>query len=481
MAATVHKLEFFPNPMQKGFIMSQARADLFSSRRGEGKSTALAWACFHHTRMNPGASWMLLRDTWENMQKTTMDTFFHWFPPGIFGTFHQTKKTFTWAEGVARGVVEFTGMDDPRDASKLLSRELAGIGMDEPAPAVGSVGIDETIFDLGLSSLRQPGMNWRRMALAENNPDESHWTYRRFVTNKEPDFVLWQPSRPENEQNLPPGYYADLRRLWAHRPDIVRRFVEGEFGFQQEGKAVTPQWSDKLHLATGLHPLRSEVYVLWDWGHNPTAIFTQISPMGYWLILDALVGEDIGVEELVEGSVVPLLRERYRNLTLRHIGDPQGKQREQTSIHRSAVKFVLRRLGGTWRPGPVKFETGKDALQAVLARTIQGRGMVQVDRERASAVWWALRGGWHYHVARTGLVSAEPKKDIHSHPGDAMRYGAARLFPLGKLGRTGAEGLVTPREAGYWGERQRGPLEFERPGLVVPKHGATLGSYLKGR
>lgn len=470
-AERVHRTEFFPNPMQKGFITSQAKADLFSSRRGEGKSAGLAWACFHHTRLNPGADWMFVRDTWENMQKTTMKEFFKWFPPGVYGTFHQGQKLFTWAEGVGKGTVNFTGMDDPHDASKLLSRELAGIAMDEPAPAVGSTGIDEMIFDLGLSSLRQQGMKTYAMKLAENNPDESHWTYRRFVTAKEPDFVLWQPSRPENEQNLPPGYYADLRRMWAHRPDIVRRFVEGEFGFQAEGKAVTPQWSDRLHLATGLHPLKSEVYMLWDWGLNPTAIFTQLSPMGYWLILDALVGDGIGVEELLP-TVKSLLATRYSRLPLRHMGDRQGKQREQTSSYRNAVQAMLRELGGTWKPGPVKWEPGINALQSVLSRTIQGRGVVQVDRERASQVWWALRGGWHYHVARTGLVSTEAKKNIHSHPGDAMRYGAAVLFPFGKL--TQRQGVITePRTATYGEGPSRGPLGFERPGLILPAHGAN--------
>lgn len=475
MTEQVHVTKFFPNPLQKGFITSQATADLFSSRRGEGKSTGLAWSCFYHTRHNPGASWAFVRDTWENMQKTTLKTFFEWFPPGIFGTFNQTKKTFTWAEGVARGEVDFMGMDDPHDASKMLSRELGGIAIDEPAPAVGSTGIDEMIFDLGKSSLRQPGMKWYALKLAENNPDESHWTYRRFVTDKREDFVLWQPSKPENESNLPPNYYADLRRMFSHRPDLVRRFVDGEFGFQSEGKAVTPQWSDRLHLATGLAPMKSEVYCLWDWGHNPTCIITQISPLGHWLILDAIVGEDIGAEELIDGAVKPLLNDRYRRLPLRHCGDPQGKQREQTSIYRSALRLMLKSLGGTWRPGPVKLEPGIDALQSILTRTIQGRGVVQVDRDRAAPVWQALRGGWHYHTARTGLVSNEPKKNIHSHPGDAMRYGAAVLFPPGKRTAAGAAGATPPAKvASYWGGISRGPLGFERPGLIVPKHGSVL-------
>ncbi len=275
-----HKVDFIPNPLQRKFIESRAKADLFSSRMGEGKSVGLAWSAFYHTRHNPGAEWALIRDTWENMQATTMKTFFEWFPPGVMGTFHATKKVFTWAEGIAQGEVQFLGMDDPQDASKLMSRQLAGFGIDEPAPAVGSAGVDELIFDIAMSRLRQSGMKWYAAKLAENNPDENHWTYRKFVDPGTDGYVVWQPTNPENSKNLPSSYYQDLRKLWGHRPDLLRRFVDGEFGFQQLGKSVTPQWSDKLHLATGLIPIRGEVYVLWDFGHNPTAIFTQRTPMG---------------------------------------------------------------------------------------------------------------------------------------------------------------------------------------------------------
>lgn len=438
---------------------------------GEGKSTAIAWSAYYHTRHNPGATWYIIRDTWENIQSTTMKTFFEWFPPGIMGTYHATKKVFTWAEGVAKGEVGFLGMDDPQDASKLMSREMAGFAIDEPAPAVGSVGVDEMIFDIAMSRLRQPNMKWYGAKLAENNPDESHWSYRRFVNPGTEGFRLWQPSNPENEKNLPASYYAELRKLWAHRPDLIRRFVEGDFGFQQIGKSVTPQWADNIHLALGLVPLpRQELILCWDWGHNPTCVITQKTPLGHWLVLDAIVGEEIGAEELVKDAVKPLLSERYQKHTLRHIGDSAGTQREQTSIFRSPVKLVLRELGGTWRSGPVKLEERIEPLRAVLSRVSGGKGVLRVDRDRAPAIWHALRGGWHFKISRQGIVSGDPVKNIHSHPGDALSYGAAILFPLGRL--QGRAAQKAPQEASYFGSRgfKIGPQP-----ATMPEHGASLG------
>ena len=471
---------FNPNPVQRSFIESRAMADLFSSRAGEGKSTGLAWSIFYHTRHNPGANWAVIRDTYENLQKSTLKTFFEWFPPGVYGDYHATKKEFTWREGVAKGSVSFVGIDDPSDASKLLSWELAGIAMDEPAPAVGSAGIDEMVFDLGMTRLRQPNMEWYAMKLATNNPDESHWTYKKFVSPGFEGFRIHQPVVPENVINLPENYYENMRKTLAHRPDLVRRFVDGEFGFQSEGRAVTPQWNDKLHLATGLVAIpRREITLLWDFGLNPTCVVTQRTPLGYWMILDSFVGDGIGVTELIEDAVKPLLAERYRNNPLRHIGDPAGNDREQSSSLNRARLVLQRELGGAWRAGPQKWPPRRDAIQRVLSHTLSGKGIVQVDRERAREVWYALRGGWHYHVARTGLVSALPKKNIHSHPGDAMGYGAAVMFPTAKISGPGVI-LPTVEEAQYFGSGRRAPDQVEKEWRIgksygtVPAHGSEL-------
>jgi hypothetical protein len=467
-----HIIKFNPNPLQKQFIESRAKADLFSSRMGEGKSAALCWAAYYHTRHNPGAIWYLIRDTWENIRATTMEEFFKWFPPGIMGSYHATNKEFTWASGVAEGRVGFLGLDSPDDASKLMSRPMAGFGIDEPAPAIGSVGIDEMIFDIAMTRLRQEGMKWYAAKLAENNPDETHWTYKKFVNPGQEGYQIWQPSRPENTANLPPSYYAELRRNLQHRPDLIRRFVEGDFGFQQVGKSVTPQWADRIHLTQGLIPVRGkDLFLLWDFGHNPTCVITQITPDGHWNIIDAIVGEGIGTHELIIDAIKPLLLQSYgKHWTLRHIGDPTGKTGDQSTTANSPVRTIIKELGGSWRSGPVKPYEGIEPLRAVLTRTTGGRGVVQVDRFRAAPVWQALRGGWHFHVTRTGLVSGVPYKDQHSHPGDAMRYGAAILWPLAKIGRSTSDNLKAPNPGSYFGNS----FKIGPPRANVPEHGSTL-------
>lgn len=484
MSDRLLRIEFNANPMQGAFIQSRARADLFSSRMGEGKSAGLCWSVFHHTRLNPGAVWVIIRDTFENLQRTTMKEFFKWFPPGVMGTYHTQKKCFTWADGVARGEVFFMGMDGPQDAASLMSMSIAGFCIDEPSPAIGSAGVDEMIFDIALGRRRQEGMKWYAAKLAQNNPDEAHWTYRRFISEVNPDdqFKAWQTQTPENIKNLPDGYYNQLRNDLRHRPDLVRRFVEGQYGFQQEGHAVTPQWEDKLHLSIGLTPIpRLPIHLLWDFGHHPACVISQVTPLGAWNILECHTGDGIGVAELVEDIVKPIIRKEYLPLhcPINHIGDPSGEVGDQTFKKHSPIKMLRTEIGGPFRKGPIKPSEGIEPLRGVLTRTVQGRGLVQVDRHKAAAVWHALRGGWHFHVARTGVVATEPKKNHpHSDVGDAMRYGAAILFPLGKVHAV-EKTIRSPKLHSPWGRSSTGSVSKGRPSLLTPVDSGPQGAVIR--
>ena len=485
-----HKIEFEANPTQKQFIESRAEADLFDSRKGEGKSTALVWACFYHTLHNPGANWVFIRDTFENLRRTTMAEFFQWFPDGVFGRYVAGEKMWLWdtERTGLKGKIYFMGVEDEGDASKIASMPLAGLAIDEPSPAAGSSsGVSEFVFDTAFAQLRQPGMNWYAAKLAQNNPDETHWTYRRFWEPgtpgvrgaelpplQESGFRAWQTKQPENTAHLPAGYYDRMKRSWGHRPDLLRRFVEGKHGYQQVGKAVTPQWSDDIHLSDGLKPVKGvPLQILYDGGLNPTAIITQITPMGHWLVLESFVGDGIGMYELITDTLKPALNSRYRGFKYRHIGDPALASREQSSSMQTAAKVIRKELGGAFIKGPVKPSQRIDPLQKALSRQRGGQGMVMVDRHKAKEVWHALRGGYHYHVSRGGVVG-DIKKNMHSHPGDAMGYGAAILLPTGEMpGQSPQYGTAKP--PGYFGTAPGTSLGMAKPGIKVPKAAHKIG------
>ncbi len=473
--AETFNIDFVPNPTQKAFIESRPvkdgtiEADIFNSRLGEGKSAALVWAIYWHTKQNSGANWAMVRDTYINLERSTMREFFEWFPPGICGTHHKGKKEWSWNPDVMgfSGTIMFLGMDDDQTATKIQSTPLAGFVCDEVSPVAGSGGISYTVFRTLMQRLRQRGMQYYVGKLAQNNPDESHWTFAEFVDPGKKARNNFQTHMPENLENLPEDYYEQMTDLYAGEQDKINRFVLGKFGFQQEGKAVTPQWSDGVHLGRRIQPVRNvKLHLGWDFGGNCTCAITQITPMGTFNVLDAWAGEDgTGVTQLVEDCVKPRLVERYKGFNWDHTGDPTGASREASDSSRSAVKSIKDQLGGTWRPGPVQVSERLIPLRAVLRRMgDNGRGVVQVDKDNARCIWHALRGGWHFQTGRGGIVSAMPKKDHHSHPGDVMGYLAARFYPQGRPKGTKADNPVRPATAKYWANRMGGLSR-------MPKHG----------
>lgn len=384
------------------------------------------------------------------------------------------------------------GVESDEDASKIASMPLGAFAIDEPSGAAGeSSGVSEFIFETAQAQLRQPGMNWYACKLAQNNPDESHWTYKKFwdpgtpadpgmelLPLQESGYRTWQTKEPENLAHLPPGYYEKMARTWADRPDLVRRFVDGKHGFQQQGVPITPEWNDELHLARDLRPVPgAPLQLLYDGGLNPTCIITQVTPQGNWNFLEAFVGSGIGMFELVEDVVKPALRSRYRGYRWTHIGDPNLRMREQSSSKQSAARVIVKELGGRFIQGAVKEAARIDPLRAILRKVKDGRGVVQVDRDRCRTVWHALRGGWHRHVQRTGVVG-QIKKNIHSHPGDAVGYGAGHLFPLGKIQDAAKHSGQRARAASYFRSAPHPgtSLGMARKDIKVPREMRTIGS-----
>src|SRR5690606_9219523 len=255
---------------------------------------------------------------------------------------------------------------------------------------------------------------------------------------------------------------------------------------QSKGRAVTPEWNDDLHLAQGLQPVQGlPLKLMWDGGLNPPCVISQITPLGDWLILDAFVGEDYGMDELIREVVRPRLLERYPWIKtiqrgVESTGDPNLNMREQSRSmtadgrRNSAVTVILNKVGGTWTKGPVDEASRIEPLREVLRKTRDGRGIVMVDRDNAEPVWFALRGGWHYRISRTGVVGSIVK-DEHSHPGDCMGYGAARWFPLGKLATRvkAVERLLDSSHNAAQGVKA--PFSGLGPGVILPPEARTIG------
>jgi hypothetical protein len=205
--------------------------------------------------------------------------------------------------------------------------------------------------------------------------------------------------------------------------------------------------------------------------------------MTNWNFLEAYVGAGIGTLELIEDIIKGRIAERFKGLPISHYGDPQGKQRSDASIEITAVKVIKAQLGGRWYPGPRGWPERRDSAKRALGLLRNGTGLVQIDEKRAKPLWHALRGGWHYKKHNNGQISDLPRKDIHSHPGDAFGYGAAVLFPAGERKIRGLNGAISIRKPRYFGNANRHAAPYDplsigsdepTPPAKMPDHGAIM-------
>jgi hypothetical protein len=131
-------IDFPATPTQKAFIRSRAFLTFLMGPRGEGKTTTGLMATLHHALEHPAGlwpiKWAVVRDTWENLKITTLESLRL-----------QVKKYKIAAEGLDKlepkvvrlgmvspsglfmAVVElhFFGLDQPQDANRLQGFEGA--------------------------------------------------------------------------------------------------------------------------------------------------------------------------------------------------------------------------------------------------------------------------------------------------------------------------------------------------------------------
>lgn len=405
---------FIPNPVQKQFIESRGPIDIFCSRMGEGKTTALVMACFYHTLQNPTANWAIIRGTWDDLEQTTLEEFMKWFSP--FGTYYKSKKRFDW-DPPLYGRVWFVPADDPADARRLQSRSLSGVAIDEAVPVSFRGGISEVVFDIAYGRLRQTGVKWRVAKVACNNPDKSHWLYKRFIENRVEGVNIFQPQNPENEHNLPEGYYDSLRLMWAHRPDLVQRYVEGKFAAIYEGYPVISVFKKEFIVEKPFDPTRT-VYAFWDGGSHPACLIGQTDNDGNLHIHSECYESGIGIYELITRRFPP----RYKDLNFEHIGDPTLSHIEQSQgriydVVNCASNTIINLLGGTFTPGAHGIEERIEPLRVAL-----NDGLITVS-PKCQALIEALSGAWYYDA-----TSKPCKNHPYSDVGDCLAYGASVLF-----------------------------------------------------
>ena len=445
--------EMNPSPTQHEFIMSEALENCLVGPRGEGKTDAGIMSIHMHASKQDRAyrpiPWAIIRDTWKNLERTTLQSFLNPAPQSFAASIRsriRSRDGGKMLELPGWWKIYMFGVDTTSDLNAVLSLQLGGGWVEEAAPAAEEetigTGIAETAYNLLATSLRHPVTTNRRLQITENYPDEDHWSWVKFWDQGNDDRRLFRIPRGENK-HIDDQYRKNMERALATRPDLLARLVYGKPARVQVGVAATPEYDESIHRSKiTLDPLPSVVgFRFWDGGLNPTCVFAQITPNGQLIILDT-VRRDLkgGVKQLIEEKVKPLMAMRYPWEIVKHwrdLGDPSMLNPEQSDSDVTAAGIIEEELLSTindharFEGGVASWTTRREVISSFLMERIGEHQPKLLLSKHEGILHRSLSGGWHYFRDQKGNVLRDtPVKDIHSHPGDALTHAVAKLFPL---------------------------------------------------
>jgi len=390
--------------------------------------------------------WVIVRNTRDQLKKTTLKTWLQWFPDGVVGHWKESEMTFFLNLADIRAEIMFLPLDTPDDQQRLLSLEATAMFFNEARET------HEELITASRSRMpRYPSKAmlaldpvtgkiptyWSGLIMDSNPPSEDSWLYEQFEVSQPNGWEIFrQPSGlspdAENLDALGDTYYETM--MEGATEDFIRVHVRGEYGRSLVGRPVyEASFVKDFHVAKEpIIPLVFDSYPVvigMDFGRTPAAVFGQRSPRGAVHILDSLYVENMGLEKFIEEHVKPLLALRFHKNKIIVIGDPAGWAKSQLSEESVADVFKRQRMVALRAPtnDPVKRIS---AVEKLMSKQSGGAALFLVD-PRCKHLIQGLYGGYKYKRKKDGDYETSPLKDEYSHDNDALHYLALGIDPGG--------------------------------------------------
>jgi len=471
-----------PSKSISEFHASRARIRVLVGARGTGKTTAIAVEAIGQCTHVPGAKVYVLRKTQESNENTTQETFdevfdkcgytdtglslfkkieggkYYRIPSAealrLFNIFLAKKPNKTqilqWLETIGNrfcGHIHFAGVPDAskRDSrfrgyecSMLIFVEADQLGEDD--------------FQMAQLCLRWKDAYGKQIddyscILDTNPPGTKHWIAKFEADSKtRSDVRIWHLHIDENAHNLPNGYVEAAKQVYAKRPAMYKRMIEGQYADAFEGEPVLWAFSeehayDDLPWPRGAYLVRG-----WDFGTTHSVIFSAYwseGPDEYWWDLWEHYAEMSDVERQcravteITKEVFPFFNDRSVCAGVFDACDPAGAQKTDkgTSIAVLNTNNIYPRYSTKYRSLPLTLTAYNRLLEK---RDRFGRLVYRVDRKCCERLYLASAGGYRYPVeGEPGFKSGEPGKGPgfgnFDHLADASRYGKVNFLRLIKV------------------------------------------------
>jgi hypothetical protein len=430
---------------------------------GSGTSTCSchriwAWSCeqapdFDGVRRT---RWLIVRESYRQIKKTTLKTWLEWFPEHIWGELqrsepmtHHLKKPHPSGDGTFVDCeVIFLAIDSPETAeAEAASFEITGFFINEGQFGEKAV-VDELLSRCGRypSKRNGPGATWYGGMIDLNAPREGHWIpYMRgdvpmpiewddeqraeFVKPEGWNFFVQPPAliekviegkltylpnpRAENQRHLRKPYMEQIK---GKKKEWIDARIMNKVGLYFGGKAVYPTFHESEHVA----PRENDPMPGWpiivglDFGRDPAAVFMQCVN-DRWMCFKELIGDNESAQHFAP-RVKRTLAQWFPGARADFFGDPRGADRTQsveTTAYDIFMTHGMRVLPATIDNNP---EMRRSAVGAVLER----RYGLQINPS-CMTLKLGMAGGYHFKkIVGTGLFPDRAVKNRYSHIVEAM-------------------------------------------------------------
>ena len=430
--------------------------------RGEGKTQTAALAVITHAKFHEQAGfklpfpWMCIAETFKTHEDKTVPSLKedHW--QGAW-QFSNNNHTGIFKTNKVAATVDFLGIEDD-GAIDRVRRGIGGMWAEEVAPATTGRGVPELAWTTGLTSRRvkSHGVGGIGPAILTSNlPDDSHWMWKRFkpakgtLVGSHPDHqrrMYFRIPKGEN-QHITDEMRLEWRENLSDRPDLIARLLDGEPGAVQIGRAVATQFvngvpvgfNEEKHVSKERLKVIPGVpfYIGQDWGLCPVTTVAQQHNGRLYVYASFVI--EAGARQQYEFNVLPFFQNFakgaiHNNSMIHGCYDPSAPT-DQSDSDRNPLDIVHEMLGGYWEPGPVDWESRKNAMLRSFNKGSLGTGFtpwVQLDPIGCEVLIDALRSRWHYSEDRFGNVTSEKpnKKNSPYHDcGDSYTYMVCGALP----------------------------------------------------
>lgn len=444
-------------PVAGAYFLDNHRISTIVGPVGSAKSTA---SCLKLQRFayeqKPGTKgiaytrFAIVRETYRQLEDTTMKTWFRLFPENVFGRLQRTDKIQVWdfkPKGYPYKIhaeFAFRALDDEKDVANLLSWETTGFYFNEVREVVREItSMAGTRAGRYPSGLEEGTPTWRGWIGDSNMWDTEHYLHEKFVNNPDPDYILFQQpggmeANAENLENLEQTAetlalpYDDTRRREQGRTYYVNAlkdmskedadvYVHAKWGTVRTGKPIYTNYSDHIHCRAVEPSKKLKIRIGYDFGRTPAAVLGQVDLRGRWLIFDELCGFGVGVK--AHGAELKkLVLARYPGLEVEAAhGDPSGDSEDADDKtvfqHLAAVGIIcIPALTNEWN-------TRLEAVQGRFRELIDGEPAITIH-PRCKMLRKACIDGYHYAKMKVAgnKYQDKPNKNDWSHVAEALQY-----------------------------------------------------------